>query len=101
MAKVGLKNLCYAKIVSDDNKGTVYSDPVQIAGLITVDIKTASDTATLFADDGPYEVASSLGEISVDVDVADLGLEAYASLLGHTVDTGAIVTGKQIGRAHV
>ena len=90
MAKVGLKNLYYAKIVTDDNTGVVYSDPVQIAGVITVDVKTASDTSTLFADDGPYETASSLGEISVDVDVADLGLDAYAQLLGHTVDKGVL-----------
>lgn len=92
MAKIGLANLYYAKVTKDDNTGVTYEVPAKIAGVITVDIKTGSDTATLFADNGPAETATALGEIGVDIEVKDLPLDVQAALLGHTIAAGIMVS---------
>lgn len=91
MAKVGLSNFYYAINTADTSSAVTYSAPVKIAGLISADIKTGADTATLYADNGPAEVASSLGEITVDIELKDLSLEAQAALLGHTITAGVMV----------
>lgn len=90
MAKVGVNGFHYALLTSDTVSGVAYSTPVAVPGLVSIDIKTASDTTTLFADDGPYEVASALGEITVDIELADLPLEVHAALLGHTATAGVM-----------
>lgn len=90
MAKVGLSNFYYALNTKDDNTGVTYSPPVKVAGIISADIKTGSDTATLFADNGPAETATALGEITVDIELKDLSLEAQAALLGHTITAGVM-----------
>ncbi len=90
MAKVGLSNFYYALNTKDDNTGVTYSAPVKVAGIISADIKTGSDTATLFADNGPAETATALGEITVDIELKDLPLEAQAALLGHKITAGVM-----------
>lgn len=90
MSQVGLKNLYYAKVLTDTTQSTTYDTPVRLAGLISVDIAPSANTNTLYADDGPYEAAESLGAVEVTIEVADLTLEAQAALLGHTVDKGVM-----------
>lgn len=90
MAKIGLSNLHYALITKDDSAGVTYGVPKKIPGVISADIKTGSDTATLFADNGPAETASSLGEITVDIETKDLPLEVHAELLGHKITAGVM-----------
>jgi len=91
MAKIGVSNFYYALVTADAAGGLTYSAPVAVPGLTQLDIKTASDTATLYADNGPYETASALGEITVDIDLADLDLATQAALLGHSLSGGVMV----------
>ena len=91
MSRVGVSNFYYAKQTKDDVTGVTYAAPVRIPGLISVSISPASNTNTLYADNGPAEVAESLGEITVEVDLKDLTIEHQAALLGHTA-TGGIMT---------
>ena len=96
--QVGLRDLHYIKLKTDDEKtgveydyGTSGTDkPKKIAGAISARISPSSNTATLYADDGPDEVASSLGEITVELNVKDLSLDVQADLLGHTVTSGVM-----------
>jgi phi13 family phage major tail protein len=90
MAKIGLSNFYYALNIKDDSTGATYSAPEKVAGIISADIKTGSDTATLFADNGPAETASSLGEITVDIELKDIPLETQAILLGHKITAGVM-----------
>ena len=92
MAKVGLSDFYYATVTSDTVSGTAYGTPVKVPGVVSADIKVASDIATLFADDGPYEVANALGEITVELELADLGLDVAAALLGHSVTAGVMTS---------
>ena len=90
MSQVGLKNLYYAEMLTDTTSSTTYDTPTKLAGLISVDISPSSNTNTLYADDGPYEAAESLGSVEVTIEVADLTLAAQAALLGHSVSAGVM-----------
>lgn len=91
MAKVGLSRFHYAKLTKDDITGVSYSEPVAVPKLKTVSIKTSADTVTDYADNGPSDVASSLGEITVEIELSELPLKVQADLLGHTIDKGVMV----------
>ncbi len=86
MATVGLKNLYYAVMSADTAGGVTYGSPVKIAGAINVDINPSVNFATLYGDDAPFASESSMSEISVTIETADLSLEDQAALLGNTLD---------------
>ena len=92
MATIGLKNLYFAKNTNDNSTGATYETPQRIGGAIQVDINPQVNTNTLYADDAPFAVASSINEITVSLDVSDIQPSVVAALGGHTYDTttGAI-----------
>ena len=89
--KIGLSDLYYATLTSDASGGVVYGTPAIITGIITANINPNSVVETLFADDGPLEVAAQLGNIEFELNVADIPLNIQAVLLGHTVTAGVMI----------
>ena len=89
--QVGLNNLHFAKLTKDDDSGAVYETPRRIAGSITAKISPKVNTETLYADDGPSETATALGEIEVEFEVKDLPLEIQAEVLGHSLSKGVLI----------
>jgi phi13 family phage major tail protein len=89
--QVGLRDLHYAILTKDDETGVTYQAPVAIPGVITADIDPNPSSGTLFADDGPAETFSNMGEIKLSLEVKDLPLEVQAALLGHTISGGVMV----------
>lgn len=82
--RIGLRDVYYAILGQDDvEHGVVYEDPERIIGAVTANINPNASTETLFADDGPMEVASTLGDIELELVMADLPLPIQAVLLGH------------------
>lgn len=92
--KTGVSNLHYAILSSDTSSGIVYGTPVSLPKVAEITVQTASDSTTFYADNGPAETASALGEITVELNVADLDLDTQAALLGHTVTGGVLVNHK-------
>jgi phi13 family phage major tail protein len=90
MAKIGVSNLHYALVTVDSVAAITYGTPVKISNVTSIDVKAAANSATLFADNGPAETASVLGEISVSINVSDLSLSEQAALLGHTIALGVM-----------
>ncbi|MNM08204.1 hypothetical protein D3C81_182700 [compost metagenome] len=91
---IGLRDVVYAKLVTDPAFGTglaTYETPKKIPGAITASINPNASTETLFADDGPYETASTIGNIGLELNVADLPIEVQADLLGHTLAGGVLI----------
>lgn len=89
--KVGLEDLYYALLVSDASDGATYGTPVLMAPAITANINPNSNTGTLFADNKPLEVSSQLGNIELELNVADLPLTIQAAILGNdTVASGIL-----------
>jgi phi13 family phage major tail protein len=91
---IGLKDLYYALLQDDPASGTPsYAAPVKITGAIKANVNPNASNETLFADDGPFETATTVGQIGVELNVADLPLEVQAAMLGHTME-GAILKRK-------
>jgi phi13 family phage major tail protein len=94
-AQIGLSDLYYALLTTDAVDATpVYATPVHIAGAISAKINPNTDNATLFADNGPQEVATALGAIDLELNVVDLELPVQAALLGHTYSANGILKRK-------
>jgi len=91
MAVVGLKNLHYAKLTKDDDTGVTYGTPKKIAPAISVQMNTNSNTATLYADDGPAATDSALGVTEVTINTSDLPTAVEAELLGHTINEDGVM----------
>lgn len=87
---IGVKNLHYAILKTDDATGVTYDTPIKIAGVKTIDVKPSSGVDTLYGDDAPYDVADYLGDIEVSIETAQLELADIAALLGHTVTAGVM-----------
>lgn len=89
---IGLRNLVYAKLISDPEAGVAtYEAPKPIKGAINATVNPNASNATLFADDGPYETASTIGEITLEMNIADLPLEVQAVLFGHSITGGVLI----------
>ena len=96
---IGLTNLVYAIMVDDvppttvggDDGYTTYDSAVRILGAITANFSPNASNDTLFADDGPYETASTLGAMSLELNVADLPPENRAELLGARYENGVLI----------
>ncbi|KIP21136.1 phage major tail protein, phi13 family [Anoxybacillus ayderensis] len=94
MAVIGLKHPYVAKLIKDDFTGVQYDTPKRLAKAIEAKISPKVNTETLYADDGPAEVASSLGEIEVEIGVDDISTEMQAFLLGATINDDGVVIQK-------
>lgn len=89
---IGVSDLYYALLIDDPLSGTaVYQTPKRIPGVISANVNPNGSNDTLFADDGPYETASTIGQISLELNVADLSIEMQAELLGHTIVAGILM----------
>lgn len=98
---VGLSNVVYAIVTADVPPTTVggtdgytaYDAATRILGAITATFSPNASNDTLFADDGPYETASTLGAMTLELNIADIPAEQRAELLGATYDasTGILV----------
>jgi len=86
--KIGVSGFVYAKLLTDTTTATTYGPIVPVPGLVSVDNKTASTTNTFYADNGPYAVSTALGEITVEVEMADPTNTVIADLLGHKITAG-------------
>ena len=91
MATIGLRDVYYAILKTDPAGGVAtYDSPVRMVGAISANVNPNTSSSTLFADDGPYDAATTLGEISLELNMADIDIQTQAVLLGHTVDGGVL-----------
>jgi phi13 family phage major tail protein len=94
--KIGCDHLVYAKMTGEDTpeKAPEYGEVTPAPGVMSVNITANSSTETLFADDGPMETATTLGQIDVEIQKNELTQQNKADLLGHQIDsTGGLVYG--------
>lgn len=86
MAQIGLRDVYIAILKSDEVGKAEYEVPKRIVGAMKANINPNASSATLFADDGPMDTASTLGNIELELGLADLPLDVQAELLGHSYD---------------
>ena len=89
MSKIGISKFHYAVQSAEETATTdaTYGTTTAVPGLVSIDVTKESSTNTLYADNGPYEVAENSGAINVTIDLADLPMSVQADLLGHTYDS--------------
>lgn len=83
MSQIGVSDFKYAVLLKDDKEGVSYGEWNAIPGLVSVDIKSSGSVSTNYADNGPFETASNLGDITVAIEQAELPDKDRAALLGH------------------
>lgn len=94
MATIGLKDVHYALLIKDDP--TAVDNPIQygeskfVKGAMSANINPNTSSATLFEDDGPGDVAATLGEITLELNLSDIPLSLQAIWLGHTFEGGVL-----------
>ncbi|MCM3736448.1 phage tail protein [Bacillus cytotoxicus] len=88
---IGLNNLSYSKLTKDDSSGSTYDAVKKIAGAINSGIKPKTSSETLYADDGPADTVSALGEVEVEFEAQDIPLFVQADILGHKLKNGVLI----------
>ena len=94
--RIGCDNLVYAVMTTEDTVDTppVYGEVTPAPGVMSININPNGSQETLFADDGPMDVASTLGRIEVEIQKNELTSTNKADMLGHKIDAnGAVVYG--------
>lgn len=92
--RIGCDHLVYALMTTEDSAtaAPTYGEVKDAPGVISVNINPNASQETLFADDGPMEVATTLGNVEVAINKAELTPTNKADLLGHEIDSkGAVL----------
>lgn len=95
MATIGLKDIYYAVILTDEEGGeTTYDTPKKFSPAMNLTYTPTYNRANLRGDDRVVATASSKGATTVSVGLTDLTKEAQVDVLGATVAAdGGILEG--------
>ncbi|MBO8164701.1 MAG: phage tail protein [Brevibacillus sp.] len=96
MAKKGIRigmDMIHYAIMTDEEQET-YDTPKPIPGAITGTVSPTTNMETLYADDQAWETDSVLGDISIELNVADLPDEVQKDILGAEVDANGVLVQK-------
>lgn len=90
MGKVlhGLDMFHIAEVLSDDKTAAEFETPEDVPGAVNVSVAPNTSSNTFYADNGAYEIFSNMGDIDVDVEVADLPLALQKKIFGHKESGG-------------
>lgn len=86
--RIGVSNFHYATMTTEDTLTTppAYDAVKSAPGIMSININPNASVDTLFADDGPFETATTIGQVEVEVQKNNLSTENKADLLGKTID---------------
>jgi phi13 family phage major tail protein len=82
MPIIGLEKLYYSKITKDDASGLTFGTPIYLAGVKEIKISPKVSTEKLYAENKLWDQATTLEDIEVTVNLADLTNAQSADLLG-------------------
>lgn len=98
MATIGLDNVYYALITSDDESGTKYETPKKFAPAMNLTRTPAYNRSNLRADDGVIATAGAKGPTAVSVGVSELTKEAKEDILGRETNSDGVSVGNKKDR---
>lgn len=95
MAILGLKNLSYAVIESENKEATTYGEVKDLGPAISFGMTPEVNSENLSADDAILFTESSKGATAIEINTAFIEAEVEAELLGKTLDSnGGILDNK-------
>ncbi len=98
MAIVGVRKVVYAELMTDPMDGpATYGTVKPFSKAITLNVQTATNTATNYADNRPVSVVTQLGETTVSLTTDEISQEVLADILGQELKKGVIAY-KQTGK---
>ena len=86
--RIGVKSLYFAILNSDTASGLAYETPYKVPGLIKIDISPSTNVDTLYADNKPAIVFSTVGTVDVTIEKDSLPDDLLAEILGRPVEGG-------------
>ncbi|MDV2683802.1 hypothetical protein RYX56_05695 [Alkalihalophilus lindianensis] len=87
---VGLRDLVYSVLDTDDKTGATYGEVKPFAPAISASVNTGQESATQYADNGPIDVITQTGETTLTVGTNEIIDEVLAEILGQTLTKGVI-----------
>lgn len=92
MATIGLRDLYYAKITSEESaEAETYDKPERMAKAISAELSVEVAEAILYADDGADQIAKEFISGELTLNVNDLTSEVLADLLGQQTDGDNVI----------
>lgn len=90
--RIGVSDLCFAKLTKDDHTGTTYDSDIHSApGVVEIALTANTTEDQLGADDNPmYDILNSKDGFDVSITMASLGSDGCAYLLGSTIDANGV-----------
>ena len=70
----GLDMFHIAELTGDTTDAALFETPTKLEGAVNVKVDPKTESTTFWADNSAYDVINSLGDIDVDLEVADLPL---------------------------
>lgn len=88
---IGVRNPYVAIMNNPDVDEKDYATPVKLAKAVALKLSPKVNSATLYADDGPAETASVIGEIDVELETDKLTTDKQALILGNKKDSNGVL----------
>jgi phi13 family phage major tail protein len=83
---VGLRDLYYALVTEDDANAYTAGTPKVLAPGMTAALAPSVNSATQYADDGPFDVMTAEGETKISLEVTSLPMITLAEITGAVYD---------------
>lgn len=94
--RIGLDSFYYTKLLTDPVGGpATYDTTKRIKGITGLNFTSNASVDTLFAEDAPFEVATTLGQLEVEITMAQLPPEDKAIWLGNDYTNGVTTKNNQ------
>lgn len=84
---VGVDKLAYAKVTSNTVSAYTAATPVMVPGLTEAGVNLNPQSSTFYADNGPYENATALGDCDIAIACADVPPQMKSELFGFSYDS--------------
>lgn len=84
--RTGVEGLYYAVLSADTSDALTYGDPVEVPGLISINVNPNTNSATLYADNKAGVTYSTVGTIEVEIELDHLADDVIGVLTGRQTD---------------
>jgi phi13 family phage major tail protein len=86
-SRIGLDSLYVAEVTADSASAYTAGTPAYLAPAAEASQEPATNAATQYADDQPYDAMSFEGETAINLTVTGIPPQMFATLLGRVFDT--------------
>ncbi|MCY8123238.1 phage tail protein [Bacillus spizizenii] len=97
----GLDMFHIALLKEDSLERLEYETPERLPGAVNVSVDPKSEQNPFYADNGTYDIINSLGDIDVDMELADLPLEIQERIYGLEEENGVQFSSKNDQAAYL